>query len=118
MNNPIQKRHHTVVGGANFCGLLCCLIICATVVFVALRFAPRSEPQRRLWTPVVVQTNGSDVIIGATRQLAFWTPSSKTQDYLHKENGEVVPNEKWEVIPNEDAVINFGTMLHTNKNIL
>jgi hypothetical protein len=53
-----------------------------------------------------------------TRQLEFWTPSSKTQDYLHKENGEVVPTEKWEVIPNEEAVIDFGTMLHTNKNIL
>jgi hypothetical protein len=34
------------------------------------------------------------------------------------ENGQVVPTETWEAISNEDAVLQFGTMLHTNLSVL
>jgi hypothetical protein len=68
--------------------------------------------------PVVVATNGTESILADTRQFEFWTPSAKTRDFLHTENGQVVAGEMWQVISNDDAVLQFGQMLHSNRNIL
>lgn len=95
-----------------------CVCICATIIILAYLFVPHVKPARRLWTPVITATNGDNTILGESRQLEFWTPSVKTQNYLHKENGEVVPTEKWEVISNDDTAMQFGMMLHTNLNVL
>ena len=101
-----------------FCTLRC-LIICATIAFIAwLVISPKPAPARRLWMPVVVETNGAETVLGDTRQMEFWTPSAKTKDYLAKEGGEVVTKEKWEAIPSDDTVSQFGMMLHSNLNVV
>jgi len=69
--------------------------------------------------PVVVQTNGDQTVLGETRQLEFWTPSARTGDYLHKEEGGVVAkDDKWQMITNDDAVVQFGAVLHSNLEVL
>ena len=88
------------------------------ILLLAYLFVPHPHEARRLWTPDLIQTNGTETVLGESRQLEFWTPSAKTKDYLHMENGQVVPTETWEAISNEDAVLQFGTMLHTNLSVL
>jgi hypothetical protein len=99
-------------------GVALCVLICATVAFVAyLALRPRVEQTRRLWVPVVVETNDNQTILGETRQLEFWTPSAKTKDYL-KPNGRTVGDpEKWQILPNDDPVIQFGSVLHSNTSV-
>lgn len=98
--------------------VVCLVCVCAAIGLVAYRLAPRPEPPRRLWLPVVVGTNGERAVLGDMRQFEFWTPSAKTKDYLHKEGGEVVAEERWEAIPSDDMVVQFGQMLHSNRNVL
>jgi hypothetical protein len=95
---------------------VCCLCLCATICFVFWLFASRPAP-RRLWEPVLVATNGDITILGESRQLEFWTPSAETKDYLHQENGKVVPTEMWEVLSNDDPNIQFGATLKANSAI-
>ena len=100
-------------------GVACCVCLCATIAFIVHRVtASHAEPPRRLWLPVVIDTNGRGTVLGETRRLEFWTPSVKTKDYLSKEGGEVTAKDKWQVLPSEDAVLQFGTMLRTNANVL
>ena len=100
--------------------MVCCACVCATIAFIAyLVLSPKHTPPPRLWLPVVVATNGNGATLTSeTRQMEFWTPSAKTGEYLAKEGGEVVPGEKWQIISNDDSVIQFGMMLHTNQNVL
>ena len=101
------------------CGALCCLFVCATIAFIVCRLVTsHSGPSRRLWMPVVVETNGNQTVLGETRQMEFWTPSAKTKDYLHQEGGKVADSERWQVIPNDDAVLQFGMLLHSNVSVL
>jgi len=119
MSEEPQKKENAVACSNKLLGTVCCVCICATICFFAYSLFPHAEPSRRLWLPVVIQTNGSETILKETRQLEFWTPSAKTKDYLHKEGGEVVATEKWEELSNDDAVLQFGELLHTNRdNIL
>jgi len=107
--------------GSRPCGsfsIVCLLCICVGIGLIAYHLAPRSEPPRRLWLPVVISTNGDQTILGDMRQFEFWTPSAKTKDYLDKEGGEVAAAERWEAIPSDDVVVQFGQMLHTNRNVL
>jgi hypothetical protein len=119
MNQSSQKNENAFVNPNTFFGTVCCLFVCATVAFIAyLSVVPRPQPPRRLWVPFIVETNGAATIMGVSRQLEFWTPSAKTKDYLHMENGQVAPTETWEVISNDDAVEQFGNMLHSNPSVL
>ena len=68
--------------------------------------------------PVVVEVNGNETNLGETRQLEFWTPSARTKDYLHMEGGNVVATERWEVLSNDDPVVQFGKVLHASPNVL
>ncbi len=100
-------------------GAASCLFVCATIAFIAyLVVSPRSAPARRLWMPVVVEANGSQTVLGETRQLEFWTPSARTKDYLGKNGSEVGSKEKWQIIPSDDAVLQFGAVLRSNVNVL
>src|SRR5271154_6826305 len=66
------------------------LVVCGAIAFIAYRdVGPRAEPPRRLWIPVVVETNGNQTILGETRQMEFWTPSARTKDHLRKVGGEI-----------------------------
>jgi hypothetical protein len=119
MSGQYQKNEGAFACPNTFCGAACCLFVCATIAFIAyLAVSSHSKPARRLWIPVVVESNGNETIMGETRQMEFWTPSVKTKDYLHQEGGEVVNIERWEVIPSEDAVSQFGMVLHSNLNVL
>ena len=118
MNEPSRKNEDAFAYSNTFFGTVCCLCICATIAFVAYRLTPHVNPARRLWTPDLIDTNGAETVLGESRQLEFWTPSAKTKDYLHKENGDVVPTEKWEVISNDDTVLQFGALLHSNTSVL
>jgi hypothetical protein len=103
----------------NNSGALLMVIICAVIAFITyLVVSQHPEPSRRLWMPVVVETNGNQTVLGETRQMEFWTPSAQTKDYLHKDGGEVDGKDKWQVIPSEDALIQFGALLHSNVNVL
>jgi len=118
MNTQPQKSTGAFACPKTLCGTLSCVIICATIAFIAcLVISPRSGPSRRLWIPVVIETNGNETVLGETRQMEFWTPSVKTKDYLAKHAGEVSDREKWEIIQSDEAVIQFGIILHTNDNV-
>jgi hypothetical protein len=113
-NNLLSSRN----ADASAClKTVCCVCICAAVVLVAGLFISRPAP-RRLWEPVLVATNGDITILGDTRQLEFWTPSVDTKDYLHKENGKVVPTEIWEVLSNDVPDAQFGALLKSDPNVL
>lgn len=68
--------------------------------------------------PFVVETNGNQTVLGETRQMEFWTPSVKTKDYLHKDGGEVDAREKWQIIPSDEVVTQFGMVLRSNASVL
>ena len=117
MNEPAHEKDAFATPNALFLTIRT-ICICATILLLAYLFVPHPHEARRLWTPDLIQTNGTETVLGESRQLEFWTPSAKTKDYLHMENGQVVPTETWEAISNEDAVLQFGTMLHTNLSVL
>jgi hypothetical protein len=101
-----------------FWGFMSCLAICATVGFVSfLYLTPRPNETRRLWLPVIIQTNGDELTLGESRQLEFWTPSAATRDYLETEKGQVVDIQKWQILSNDDPVTQFGLVLHSNRDI-
>ncbi len=103
---------------STLCGTIVCLAVCAMICFIAYRLLPQPETPRRLWSPVVVGTDGKETILGDTRQLEFWTPSTATEDYLHQDNGAVSAVERWEVLSNDEPLVQFGMLLHSNQNIL
>jgi hypothetical protein len=118
MKAKSPNREHAFAGSKFFFGTVCFVCACATICFVANHLGSRSEPPRRLWTPVIIEANGNETILPESRQLEFWTPSAKTVEYLHMENGEVINTEKWEIISNDDTVLEFGDLLRTNLSIL
>ena len=119
MSEPSPKNEGESCCSKKSCSPLACLFICATIVIVVYLFtSSHSAPARRLWIPVVVQTNGDETILGETRQFEFWTPSAKTKDFLHQEDGQIVDTEKWQVLASDDAVLQFGTLLRSNTSVL
>ena len=117
MNEQSQKTDGTSRCPGKCVGVVCCVCICATICYVAYLFVAHPS-HRRLWLPVVIQKNGDETVLGDTRQLEFWTPSAKTRDYLHMDGSEVTAGEKWEVLSNDDTVVQFGMLLHSNANVL
>ncbi len=103
-------------GPRSFWGFLSVTLVCATAVFIVsqLTSAKKSQPLRRLWTPLVVNTDGKEMITPDTLRMEFWTPSSKTKDYLAKES----TNRTWEFLESEEAVMQFGKVLRTNSEIV
>ena len=86
MSEQPEKHGGPAACPKTFCSVLPCALICATIVFIVWHVvSPRPEPTRRLWVPVVVDTNGNQMILEETRQLEFWTPSIKTQEYLQND---------------------------------
>jgi hypothetical protein len=53
-----------------------------------------------------------------TRRMEFWTPSAKTKDFLASEGGNIRDKDKWEIIPNEERVIEFGKLLRSDWAVL
>ena len=118
MSEQTEKKIGTSSCTKSVCGAISCACVCATIAFVAyIVITPRTESPRRLWIPVVVDTNGNQIVLGETRQMEFWTPSSKTKDYLRKNGGDVNDKEKWQIIPSDDVVSQFGLVLHSNQNV-
>jgi len=119
MNKHASKNESAFGCPNTFCGAASCLFICATIAFIAwVAVSKQSAQSPRLWVPVLVDSQGSQTILGETHQMEFWTPSVETKNYLHTENGEIADSEKWQVISNDDVLVQFGAMLHSNQNIL
>jgi hypothetical protein len=117
MNEPSKKNEEGSAAPAVMFSTVSVICICATIAFVAYLNSPRPEA-RRLWKPLLIDTNGNSITLPESRQLEFWTPSAKTKDYLHTEKGEVVPTETWQALSNDDPVMQFGNVLHTNSYVL
>ena len=119
-NRRTYKNESASTCPNTLCGVVCCLIVCATIAFIAhLVSSSHSTQSPRLWITAVVATNGNQATIMAdTRRMEFWTPSAKTKDYLSKEGGKIADNDKWQVIPSDAAVLQFGGILHSNANVL
>ncbi len=120
MPDQPPKTESTPPSDGRISGAVCCVAVCALIGFLAYLLATRPQPSqaRRLWLPVVVETNGNHAILGETRQFEFWTPSAKTKDFLKTDNSQTPSNEQWESIPSDDAVLKFGESLHANRNVL
>src|ERR1700722_5484278 len=120
MSKPSRRNESASACPNTLCGVACCLFVCATIAFIAHLFISTHSVQApRLWITAVVATNGNQATIMAdTRRMEFWTPSAKTKDYLSKEGGKIADNDKWQVIPSDAAVLQFGGILHSNANVL
>jgi len=118
MNTPSDDNEDAFGSPKTFFGTLCFLGLCVTVGYIAYVLGVHPQPPRRLWAPLLIATNGYTTIMPESRQLEFWTPSAQTKDYLHEEDGHVVPTEAWEVLSNENPNVQFGAMLHTNISVL
>jgi len=125
MNEPNQKPEGWYFLGTGFAwprtfwGTLPFAFVCAAVVAVVyLLRAPKTEEARRLWTPIVVETNGTQTVLGESRQMEFWTPSARTKEFLAAEGGVIGDKHKWEIIPSDDVALKFGSLLHSNFNVL
>ena len=95
------------------------LLGCAAIAclgYVAFSQRP-PDSTRRLWLPVIVETNDNTTVLSETRQLEFWTPSIKTRDFLSTNGGGYSDNEKWQVLASEERVKDFGMVLHSNRSI-
>jgi hypothetical protein len=118
MKVTLLSKERAEVDSNILLGVVCCLIICATAGFVASRMGASPQPPRRLWSPVVIETNGSQTALGDSRQLEFWTPSAETKDYLRKDGDTITETERWQIISNDDPVVQFGNLLRTNNSVL
>jgi len=98
-------------------GTLPYAFVCATIVLVAYLLAPHAAPARRLWLPVVVEKDGSQTLMGESRQMSFWTPSARTRDYMTKNGGTVPESSSWQAIASDEPVIQFGTLLHSDPDV-
>jgi hypothetical protein len=119
------RLHSTTSCGAaaakTFWGFLSVLVICATLGLAVYKLAPakRTAPPRRLWTPLVVNNLNAEMVVPDTLRLEFWTPSSKTKDYLTKDlkaTGDT--NRNWEIIDSEDRVTQFGQYLRKDTDVV
>jgi hypothetical protein len=104
-------------------GVIALVVLCATVAFIIYQLphdshASEAAPLRRLWAPTVFTPEGTQIVQSDTIRLEFWTPSSKTGDYLAREAGAVRDRDKWEVIPNEERVVQFGQVLRADADVL
>jgi hypothetical protein len=118
MNVTLSSGRRAAADSNILLGVLCCLIICGTVCFVAVRLAAGPPPLRRLWSPIVIETNGNQTALADSRQLEFWTPSAATRDYLRKDGDQIIETERWQALSNDDRVVQFGDLLRSNGAVL
>ncbi len=88
MNEPAhQKDAFATLSNALFLTIRT-VCICATILLLAYLFVPHPHEARRLWTPDLIQTQRGENGFGRVAAVRIpWTPSAKTKDYLHMENG-------------------------------
>jgi hypothetical protein len=105
-----------------FWGVLPFALVCATIAFALYLIVPSASKEtpssRRLWTPLVVTPEGNPMVVPDSLRLEFWTPSSKTRDYLAKEGGTARDAGTWEAIENEEPVMQFGRLLRSDSDVL
>ena len=118
MSERFKRKEAAFACPSTLCGTISILCICATVGFVAYLLLGNNQAPRRLWSPVVIEVNGNQNVLGDTRQMEFWTPSVETKNYLAKTDGKIADSDKWQVIPNDSAILEFGSMLHSNTSVL
>ena len=89
MSERFRRKEAAFACPSTLCGTISILCICATVGFVAYLLLGKSQAPRRLWSPVVIEVNGNENVLGDTRQMEFWTPSVETKNYLAKPDGKI-----------------------------
>jgi len=117
----MKIRLHSANTAKSFWSFLSIVVICATLGFIALLLVPakKTAPPRRLWTPLVINNLNTEMIVPDTLRLEFWTPSSKTKDYLTKETKDAGDtNRHWEVIESEELVTQFGQALRKDADLV
>lgn len=117
----MKLRLHSASAAKSFWSFLSILAICATLAFAIYQLVPakKSAPPRRLWTPLVINNLNTEMIVPDTLRLEFWTPSSKTKDYLPKEAKDAGDtNRHWEIIESEEMVTQFGQALRKDADLV
>ncbi len=117
----MKLRLHSANTAKSFWSFLSIVVICATLGFIALLLVPakKTAPPRRLWTPLVINNLNTEMIVPDTLRLEFWTPSSKTKDYLAKETKDAGDtNRHWEIIESEELVTQFGQALRKDADLV
>lgn len=102
-------------------GFLSIVVICATLGFGIYRLAPgkKSAPPRRLWTPLIVNNLDNAMVVPDTLRIEFWTPSSKTKDFLAREPKDAAnTNRNWEIIESEEPISRFGEALRKDTDVV
>lgn len=125
------KRNHlsdgiTILGQtlsypSSLWGTLAVLFLCAAVT-LGIYFIVRANPEQiratgELWKSIRVESDGSQVIQKDTVRIEFWTPSSKTKEYLTKEGRAVADKDKWEILESDEKVEQFGDLLHSDSRV-
>src|SRR5689334_2569051 len=125
MSDPLPSGSATTQPAAarksNFWSALSIALVCATAAYIAHQILHRkpTHAARRMWTPTVVRPDGAETELpAATRRLEFWTPSARTKDHVAREGSGIRERDKWEVLPNDEPVQQFGILLRTNSNVL
>lgn len=94
------------------------ILLCGTIILAAYLIGnhkPTFQP-RRLWIPAVVDKNGGVTVLDETRQMNFWTPSLRTKEYL-MQGGATNSPDQWQVLSNDEPILRFGMMLHSNASV-
>jgi hypothetical protein len=124
-DQPAQKTEGisflglTIAYPTTFWGMMPYFFVCSAVVAIFYLTSRHQTPEpRRLWLPAVVDTNGGQLVMGETEQMNFWTPSVRTKDYLGKITDPATDPDSWQVLSNDNPLITFGMMLHTNSDVL
>lgn len=113
-----SRKVETPAFSSTFWGTVQVALVCAGII-IGIYLLPGHVPApRRLWVPAVVEKNGSLTVMGETRQMNFWTPSVQTKDYLVKPGGAIGDPDKWQVLSNDEPLLQFGLMLHTNAEVI
>ena len=97
------------------------LVVCALLAFAIYKLAPAKTPAppHRLWTPLVVNNLGGEMNVPDQLRLEFWTPSSKTKDYVTKNSRDGADtNRHWEILESEEPVVQFGQRLRKDDEVL
>jgi hypothetical protein len=112
---------HSANTARSFWSFLSIVVVCATITFAIYTLVPakKAAPPRRLWTPLVINNLNTEMIVPDTLRLEFWTPSSKTKDYLTKETKDAGDtNRNWEIIESEELVTQFGQALRKDADLV
>jgi hypothetical protein len=119
--NGITILGQTLVYPKTLYGALCVLFLSSAIVsslYIIFHATPAQiKAFHSLYATVKVDAETKETVENDTLRYEFWTPSSKTKDYVEKHEGEVAQRDKWELDVTEDKVIKFGETLRGTSGV-